>query len=131
MLEKACFLDLPTKGQCAFATLTTDIAIARSKTLECPTAVENKDNETKGENLPALVATCENLQHRREKTKRLSVPAQHTDRKDVFGLRTQTVYAKHVQQEAETTQGRERIRQFMFAVALQAQHKTFSHTCMK
>ena len=35
--------------------------------------------------------------------------------------------ANQVQREAETTQGRERIRQFMFAVALRPQHKTFSH----
>ena len=38
--------------------------------------------------------------------------------------------AKQVQREAETTQGRERIRHFMFAAALQTQHKTSSHTCM-
>ena len=38
--------------------------------------------------------------------------------------------AKQVQREADTTQGRERIRHFMFAAALQTQHKTSSHTCM-
>ena len=37
---------------------------------------------------------------------------------------------KQVQWEAETAQGRERIRQFIFAVALQTQHKNLSHNCI-
>ena len=57
-----------------------DIAIACSKTLDCPTAVE-KDNETKGENLPALPANCKNLRHRREKAKHPAVPVHHTNRR--------------------------------------------------
>ena len=37
--------------------------------------------ETKGVHLLALPATCKNLWHRREKTKRPAVPAQHTNRR--------------------------------------------------
>ena len=61
-VEKACLLGsgfLPDQQHC----------IACSKTLDCPTTVENKERETKGENLPALLATCKNLRNRREKTK--------------------------------------------------------------
>ena len=65
----------PNKGKSASASLTTDIAIA------CSTAVETKDNETKGQNLLALPATCKNLQHRRSRTKRPAVLAQHTNRR--------------------------------------------------
>ena len=91
---------------------------------------KNKDNQTKGENLPALPATCRNLRHRRQKTKRPAVQAQHTNRRTCSVSAQKLCTAKLVQPEAETTQGRERIRQCMFAVALQTQYKTFSHTCM-
>ena len=60
----------PNKGQSAIC----------SKTLECPTAVENKDNETKGENLTALPATCKNLRHRRKK-KKSHCAGQHINRR--------------------------------------------------
>ena len=73
---------------------------------------------------------AKNLQHRREKKKRPAVRGQHTHRETRLVSVQKLCTAKQVQREAETTQGRERIRQFMFAVALQMQHKTFWHTCM-
>ena len=66
--------------------------------------------ETKGEHLLALPATCNNLWHRRERTERPAVPAQHTNRRAC--LVSVLCATKQVQWEAETTQGRERIRQF-------------------
>ena len=94
MIEKACFVGLPNKGQSASATLTSDGAVACSKTLECPTAVENKDNEEKGENLLALPATCKNLRHRRVNTKRSAVPAQHTNKRTCLVSVHKTLHRK-------------------------------------
>ena len=64
-----------------------------SKTLDCPTAVGNKEKETKGENLTALPATCYNLRYRREK-KKSRCAGQHTNRRWCLILRTKTVHRK-------------------------------------
>ena len=80
----------PNTRQSASATLTTDIPITCSKTLECPTAVKNQDDETKGENLPALPATCNKppTQTGECKTSRCAggKPRQHKDVKGSVNL---------------------------------------------
>ena len=100
-------------------------SVNRSKTVDCPTVVENKERDRERICLRCLqkrpaVQTGEN------KTSRCVGPAHQQE--DVFGPRTKLCTAKQAQREAVTTQGRERIRQFMFA--LQTQRKTFSHICM-
>ena len=88
------------------------------------------EKETKGKNKLALLATCKNLWHwwEKNKTSRCDGPAHQ--QKNVFGSPYKKCTTKQVQREAETTHGRARIRQFMFAVALRTQHKTYPRTCM-
>ena len=73
---------------------------------------------------PGRKSACTALQNfwssRREKENNHAAPAQHRQ-KDVFWSPH-----KHAPQNGcETTQGRERIRQFMFAAALRTKHKNF------
>ena len=78
----------------------------------------------------ADVCTTVLSQLNRETGRKNAVPAQHTNRRTWLVSVQKQCTAEQVQREAEATQGHERIRQFMFAVALQTQHETSSHTYM-
>ena len=95
-----------------------DIAIACSKTLDCPTAVENKEKD-KGRKSACTACDLQTPPAQTEENKSSRCDGQHTHRRMCFVSVQILCTAKKAHREAETTRGRERIGQFMFTDATQ------------